>query len=133
MDDIVRFQVAMIAVGLYVVVVWRWRASPMGIGPEVSLTGLPHSTDGTSRGRLTHGNRTGDPSTARRCSARTLLNHPYQALAVRGKRRCRMLGGRSTVRRRRMRRAQRLRVDVKTLATLQKMRKSSATDPHRGI
>ena len=51
-----------------------------------------------NRGWLKHGNPPGDPSTARRCGARsrTRGNQPCRAPAIRGKRRCRMHGGRST-------------------------------------
>jgi hypothetical protein len=50
------------------------------------------------RGWLKYGNPPGDPSTARRCGARarTRGNQPCRAPALKGKRRCRMHGGRST-------------------------------------
>lgn len=51
-----------------------------------------------NRGWLKHGNTPGDPSKARRCGARarTRGNQPCRAPAIKGKRRCRMHGGRST-------------------------------------
>jgi hypothetical protein len=47
---------------------------------------------------LRNSNRSGDPSTAPRCGARTRKadGGPCQAPAIRGKRRCRMHGGLST-------------------------------------
>lgn len=48
------------------------------------------------RGWLRHGNPPGDPTTARRCGARTRTNQACGAPAIKGKRRCRMHGGRST-------------------------------------
>jgi hypothetical protein len=47
---------------------------------------------------LRNGNRSGDPSKAPRCGARTCHadGRPCQAPAIRGKRRCRMHGGLST-------------------------------------
>lgn len=51
-----------------------------------------------NRGWLKHGNPPGDLSTARRCGARarTREDQPCRAPAMKGKRRCRMHGGRST-------------------------------------
>ena len=48
------------------------------------------------RGHLLNGNPSGDPSTAPRCGARTRSGRACLAPAIRGKRRCRMHGGRST-------------------------------------
>lgn len=51
------------------------------------------------RGRgwvLRNGNTPGDPSTAPRCGARTRRGTPCQCPAIRGRRRCRLHGGRST-------------------------------------
>ena len=49
-------------------------------------------------GWLKNGNTPGDPSKARRCGARarTRGDQPCRAPAIKGKRRCRMHGGRST-------------------------------------
>src|SRR6266851_5332157 len=50
-----------------------------------------------SRGAwLKHGNRVGDPSSAARCLARTRRGTACQCPALRGKRRCRLHGGKST-------------------------------------
>jgi hypothetical protein len=54
------------------------------------------TSGGMNGGWLKHGNPPGDPSTAPRCGARTRQNQPCRAPAVRGRRRCRMHGGRST-------------------------------------
>src|SRR5690349_19011622 len=48
------------------------------------------------RGQLRHGNPSGDWSTAPRCGAKTRRGTPCQCAALRGKRRCRLHGGRST-------------------------------------
>lgn len=48
------------------------------------------------RGWLRHGNPPGDPSKAPRCGALTRQKTPCRAPAVRGRRRCRMHGGKST-------------------------------------
>ena len=45
---------------------------------------------------LRHGNRVGDPSSAPRCLARTRRGTACQCPAIRGRRRCRLHGGRST-------------------------------------
>ena len=47
-------------------------------------------------GRLNNGNPPGDPNTGPRCAARTRSGRPCKAPAIRGKRRCRMHGGKST-------------------------------------
>ena len=46
-----------------------------------------------TKGRLRHGNPSGDPTTAPKCGAKTRSGAPCRGPAVRGKRRCRMHGG----------------------------------------
>ena len=87
-DGLVRFDAAMVAVVLKVVGVWR-------LGQLVS-TRVTQTDEAMNRGWLKHGNPPGDPSQAPRCGARTRKDQPCRAPAVRGKRRCRMHGGRST-------------------------------------
>jgi len=48
------------------------------------------------RGRLKNGNPVGDFTKAPRCGARNRPGNPCQCPAIRGKRRCRLHGGRST-------------------------------------
>ncbi|MBT3989075.1 MAG: hypothetical protein HOG95_00060 [Rhodospirillaceae bacterium] len=43
-----------------------------------------------------HGNKPGDPQTAPRCGAKTRRGTSCQAPAMRGKKRCRLHGGKST-------------------------------------
>jgi hypothetical protein len=69
-------------------------------GRETMTEGVttPPQVHGANRGWLKYGNRPGDLSKARRCGARarTCGNQPCRAPALKGKRRCRMHGGRST-------------------------------------
>ena len=48
------------------------------------------------RGRLKNGNTPGDPTKAPRCGAKNRQAGPCQCPAMRGKRRCRLHGGKST-------------------------------------
>ena len=50
----------------------------------------------TRRGRLNNGNPCGDMSKAPRCGAKTRAGTPCQQAAMRGKKRCRMHGGKAT-------------------------------------
>lgn len=49
-----------------------------------------------TRGKLRHGNPSGDPQSAPRCGAKNRRGLPCQAPALRGKHRCRLHGGHST-------------------------------------
>src|SRR5262245_57786165 len=48
------------------------------------------------RGWLKNGNTPGDPTKSPRCGAKNRAGNPCQAPAMRGKRRCRLHGGKST-------------------------------------
>src|SRR5437667_7634441 len=50
----------------------------------------------SNRGRLKHGNPSGDFMKAPRCGAQNRQGKPCQCPAMRGKRRCRLHGGKST-------------------------------------
>ena len=91
-DGLVRFDAAMVAVVLKGQGVASRTA---GVDPVGGAVGTP-TDDEMNRGWLRHGNPPGDRSQAPRCGARTRTGQPCRAPAVRGKRRCRMHGGRST-------------------------------------
>ncbi|MGD9724354.1 MAG: HGGxSTG domain-containing protein [Pirellulales bacterium] len=58
---------------------------------RAETTEQPHAP--RRKGKLRHGNRSGDPATAPRCGARTRRGTPCKAPRVRGRVRCRMHGG----------------------------------------
>jgi hypothetical protein len=57
---------------------------------------MNHDAANQSRAWHRHGNTTGDPQTAPRCGAKNRRGLPCRAPAMRGKRRCRLHGGKST-------------------------------------
>ena len=61
------------------------------------MTGNPeeHGPEIPRRGALRHGNPPGDPWSAPRCGAKTRRGTPCGCPAIRGRRRCRLHGGRS--------------------------------------
>lgn len=83
---------------------------------EVNVT--PHEQrDQMRRGRLKNGNPSGDFMKAPRCGARNRRGVPCQSPAMRGKRRCRLHGGKST--------------GAKTTTGLQRIRMASWKDGSR--